>query len=109
MSIEAPKYIANSVNTFGTALLNPSPPRFDRKIVYPYKIEVADSESDLGMHGSSSFKDNGSSSNRSDMYFSIKRYFFALLFEKMHLLIYTLKVNTYIHPQSSKYLHTNSK
>ena len=52
VSIEAPKYIANSLKTFGTALLKPSPPpRFDRKVVYPYKIEVADSESDFGVHG----------------------------------------------------------
>ena len=27
------------------------PPLFDLKIVYPYVIEVADSESDLGLHG----------------------------------------------------------
>ena len=50
------------------------------------------------------------------MYFQLND-LFALLLEKMYLLIYTLKVNTlytpskeipYIHPQS-KYLHTPSK
>ena len=34
----------------GTGLL-PPPPLFDLKIVYSYVIEVADSESDLGLHG----------------------------------------------------------
>ena len=33
----------------GTTLLN-TPPLFDLKIVYSYVIEVADSESDLGLH-----------------------------------------------------------
>ena len=40
---------------------------------------------------SSSFGEIAISSNKSDMYFSIKR-FFALIFEKMHL------VNTYTYP-----------
>ena len=31
--------------------LEKSPPLFDRKLVYYYVIEVADSESDLGLHG----------------------------------------------------------
>ena len=35
---------------FGTPL-QPPPPLFDLKIVYSYVIEVADSESDLGLHG----------------------------------------------------------
>ena len=35
---------------FGTGL-QPPPPLFDLKIVYSYVIEVADSESDLGLHG----------------------------------------------------------
>ena len=30
---------------------DPPPPPFDLKIVYSYVIEVADSESDLGLHG----------------------------------------------------------
>ena len=34
---------------FGTGLENPS--LFDLKIVYSYEIEVADSESDFGLHG----------------------------------------------------------
>ena len=35
----------------GTTLQNPPPPLFDLKIVYSYVIEVADSDSDLGLHG----------------------------------------------------------
>ena len=36
---------------FGTGIQIPPPPAFRPKIVYFYVIEVADSESDLGLHG----------------------------------------------------------
>ena len=35
----------------GTGLQNPPPPLFRLKLDYSYVIEVADSESDLGLHG----------------------------------------------------------
>ena len=38
-------------NSFGTGRETPLPPLFDLKIVYSYVIEVADSESDLDLHG----------------------------------------------------------
>ena len=34
-----------------SALLEKIPPLFDLKLVYSYVVEVADSESDLGLHG----------------------------------------------------------
>ena len=39
------------VKYFGTTGENPPPPLFDLKLVYSYVVEVADSESDLGLHG----------------------------------------------------------
>ena len=84
------------------------PPFFDLKLVYSYVIEVADSESDLGLHGKPLVSEKMVFLRiRVTCIFQLND-LFALLFEKMHLLIYTLKVNTYIHPQS-KYLHTPSK
>ena len=38
-------------SNFGTTLQNRPPPAFRPKIVYSYVVEVADSESDLGLHG----------------------------------------------------------
>ena len=45
-----PKFYKLTKN-LGTALENPHTPLFDLKLVYSYVIEVADSESDLGLHG----------------------------------------------------------
>ena len=39
-----------TISTIGTTGENP-PPLFDLKLVYSYLVEVADSESDLGLHG----------------------------------------------------------
>ena len=45
------KNFENNLNRkIGTTGENPPPPLFDLKIVYSYVIEVADSESDLGLH-----------------------------------------------------------
>ena len=57
-------------------LEKPPPLFFELKLTYSYVIELADSESDLGFFSScTSFGDNGISSNKSDMYFLIKRPF----------------------------------
>ena len=101
-------YSSDSIKTkFGTGL-QPPPPLVDIKIVYSYVIEVADSESDLGLHGKALVSEILVFLRiRVTCIFQLND-LFALLFEKMHLLIhpqikyptYTLKVNT---------LHTPSK
>ena len=56
-----------------SVLVNTPPPLFDLKVVYSYVIQVADSESDLGLHGKALVSEILIFLQLRVTYFSIKR------------------------------------
>ena len=76
------------------------PPLFDLKLVYSYVIEVADSESDLGLHGKPLV-------SKKMVFLRIR---VTCIFQLNDLFRTAIRKNASIniHPQS-KYLYTSSK